>query len=168
MSTHTTALICVTCSGTESRIAKNGGTPISLAARYGSGEMTDRAAKFTRLPIIFLRKRPSFFSSDCRMPYHEPETIMTMMVLCAKTQQVSVANAQQALRIIAMTSRPSCKVRHAERSTEQCLQRGTGLFEEKALSFTWEAGFSEVVESISPFTAAWSCRHKRKQRKSSA
>lgn len=30
--------------------------------------MTDRAAKLTRLPIMFLRNRPSFFSSCCRMP----------------------------------------------------------------------------------------------------
>lgn len=36
---------------------------------YGSGEMTERQAKLTRLPIMFLRNSPSFFSNCCRMPY---------------------------------------------------------------------------------------------------
>mmetsp|Transcript_45438 Transcript_45438/g.81739 ORF Transcript_45438/g.81739 Transcript_45438/m.81739 type:complete len:338 (-) Transcript_45438:445-1458(-) len=43
--------------------------PISAGSMFGSGEITERAAKFTRLPIIFMRKRPSFFSSSWRMPF---------------------------------------------------------------------------------------------------
>ncbi len=38
------------------------GTPISSMLMYGSGEITDRAAKSTLFPIMFLRKSPSFFS----------------------------------------------------------------------------------------------------------
>ena len=38
------------------------GTPTSFVLREGSGEMTERAAWLTLLPIIFMRKRPSFFS----------------------------------------------------------------------------------------------------------
>jgi hypothetical protein len=44
--------------------AKDGGIPISLTAKYGSGDMTDRHAKLTLFPIIFWRNMPSFFSSN--------------------------------------------------------------------------------------------------------
>mmetsp|Transcript_37020 Transcript_37020/g.104515 ORF Transcript_37020/g.104515 Transcript_37020/m.104515 type:complete len:299 (+) Transcript_37020:4226-5122(+) len=58
----------VTLSGNDRRFAKYGGTPISPVPMHGSGEMTERAAKFTRLPIMLLRNSPSFFSRPCRMP----------------------------------------------------------------------------------------------------
>lgn len=45
--------------------AKTMGMPISLVAMYGSGEMTERAAKLTRFPIMCIRNRPAFFSTSC-------------------------------------------------------------------------------------------------------
>ena len=44
------------------------GTPTSSVLKLGSGEMTDLAAKFTLFPIIFILKRPYFFSRICRTP----------------------------------------------------------------------------------------------------
>lgn len=41
------------------------GIPISLVPMYMSGQMTERAAKSTRFPIMCLRNSPSFFSSIC-------------------------------------------------------------------------------------------------------
>lgn len=38
--------------------------PISLVPMYMSGQMTDRAAKSTRFPIMCLRNSPSFFSNS--------------------------------------------------------------------------------------------------------
>lgn len=57
----------------------------------GSGEMTDRAAKFTRLPIMFLRKSPSFFSSCWRMPGASEfsavvESISALTSCCRRSQ----------------------------------------------------------------------------------
>ncbi len=49
----------VTWMGTVSSIATALGTPTSLRERMGSGEMTVRAEKFTRLPDRSHRKRPS-------------------------------------------------------------------------------------------------------------
>lgn len=54
----------VTLWGKVSLDANTIGMPISLVAIYGSGEMTERAAKFTRFPIMCILKRPSFFSSN--------------------------------------------------------------------------------------------------------
>ena len=42
------------------------GMPISSMLMYGSGEITERAAKSTRLPIMCIRNRPSFFSRILR------------------------------------------------------------------------------------------------------
>lgn len=58
----------VTLSGTDRRTAKYGGTPISPLSKKGSGEMTERHAKLTRLPIMFFLKSPSFFSNSCLIP----------------------------------------------------------------------------------------------------
>lgn len=52
----------VTGWGYVSLVANTSGTPISSILMLTSGEMTDRAAKLTRFPIICLRKSPSFFS----------------------------------------------------------------------------------------------------------
>jgi len=43
-------LYAVTGSGYVSFLANTIGTPISFVSMYGSGEMTERAAKLTRLP----------------------------------------------------------------------------------------------------------------------
>ena len=43
------------------------GIPISPASRLGSG-MTERHVKLTRLPIMFMRKRPCLRSSSCFTP----------------------------------------------------------------------------------------------------
>jgi len=40
------------------------GMPFSLVPMYISGQMTDRAAKSTRFPIMCLRNSPSFFSNS--------------------------------------------------------------------------------------------------------
>lgn len=82
-------LWCVTGSGNVSFLAKIGGTPISFVSMFTSGEMTDRAAKLTRLPwmikkkdqlldgcsenhrqrtIMFILNKPSFFSRTCFTP----------------------------------------------------------------------------------------------------
>ncbi len=37
---------------------------------YGSGEMTERAAKFTLFPIMFIRNKPSFFSSNWKHSFY--------------------------------------------------------------------------------------------------
>lgn len=42
------------------------GIPISLVPMYMSGQMTERAAKSTRFPIMCFRNSPSFFSSICQ------------------------------------------------------------------------------------------------------
>ena len=55
----------VTLIGTVNSRAIFSGTPTSLTPRYGSGEITERAQKFTRLPDKLLRNRPSFPLSLC-------------------------------------------------------------------------------------------------------
>jgi len=49
----------VTFSGTERRIATSCGTPTSFMSKLGSGEITVRAEKSTRLPDRLLLNRPS-------------------------------------------------------------------------------------------------------------
>ena len=55
-------------SGKVSTFAKRSGMPISFVPILGSGEITERHVKLTRLPIIFIRKRPCFRSSSCFTP----------------------------------------------------------------------------------------------------
>src|ERR1041384_6501671 len=47
--------------------APSAGTPASLMLRLGSGEMTVRAEKLTRLPDRFERKRPSLPFRRCEI-----------------------------------------------------------------------------------------------------
>mmetsp|Transcript_98864 Transcript_98864/g.308315 ORF Transcript_98864/g.308315 Transcript_98864/m.308315 type:complete len:348 (+) Transcript_98864:62-1105(+) len=60
------------------------GMPISEVSMLGSGEITERAAKFTRFPIIFILKRPSFFSRSCRMPGTAILTCLPLLPLSMK------------------------------------------------------------------------------------
>ena len=46
------------------RVAPLDSSPESMQ----SGLITDLAAKLTRLPIIFIRNNPSFFSKSCLIP----------------------------------------------------------------------------------------------------
>src|ERR1051326_3863470 len=57
----------VTRIGTVSSWAHSAGTPTSLIERLGSGLMTVRAEKLTRLPDRFERKRPSLPFRRCEM-----------------------------------------------------------------------------------------------------
>ena len=52
-------LWALTCTGTVSSLAAMTGTPTSLIESSGSGEMTVRALKLTRLPDRLDLKRPS-------------------------------------------------------------------------------------------------------------
>ena len=55
----------VTLIGTVSSRAIFSGTPTSLTPRYGSGEITERAQKLTRLPDRLLRNLPSLPFNLC-------------------------------------------------------------------------------------------------------
>jgi len=55
----------VTFSGMDSRMATSCGTPTSFMSRLGSGDMTVRAEKSTRLPERLLLKRPSLPFNLC-------------------------------------------------------------------------------------------------------
>lgn len=57
----------VTGCGKVSFLANTSGIPISHVLIQGSGEITERAAKFTLFPIIFFLKSPSFFSKIYNM-----------------------------------------------------------------------------------------------------
>ena len=55
------SMLCsLTCRGTVSSLAAGIGIPTSLMDSRGSGEITVRAEKFTRLPDRLDLKRPSF------------------------------------------------------------------------------------------------------------
>ena len=58
-------LALVAFTGTVSSLAASSGTPTSLIDRPGSGEMTVRALKLTRLPDRLERKRPSLPFNLC-------------------------------------------------------------------------------------------------------
>ena len=64
----------LTFSGTESLMATSLGTPTSLMSRLGSGEMTVRAEKSTRLPERLLLNRPS-------LPFRRCESVFSALPL---------------------------------------------------------------------------------------
>ena len=61
-------LSAVTGSGKVNVCATKRGTPISQVLRNGSAEITDLAAKLTRLPIIFILNSPSLRSNNYLSP----------------------------------------------------------------------------------------------------
>src|SRR3989344_1836626 len=62
---HSSMFHSVTRTGTVSSSATMWGTPTSLIDMFGSGEMTVRAEKFTRLPDKLYLNRPSLPFSLC-------------------------------------------------------------------------------------------------------
>ncbi len=60
-SSRSFSMLCsFTCTGTVSSLAATVGIPTSFMESIGSGEITVRAEKFTRLPERLDLKRPSF------------------------------------------------------------------------------------------------------------
>lgn len=68
----------VTRSGKVRMAATCMGTPTSLIARLGSGEMTVRPEKSTRLPDRFPLKRPCLPFSRCTKPLQNAHALASM------------------------------------------------------------------------------------------
>ena len=62
--------------------------------------MTERQAKLTRLPIMFLRNNPSFFSNCWRMPYTANQSSRWLMMASVLAARLRCANEHSTMQLI--------------------------------------------------------------------